>query len=171
MRKVLLTAAALALFGSSASAQSTGSWVGSLGGGITFPMGDFGDGWDMGFHGNANLGYKKADSKMTWLVDAGFHRLGAKDFDSDANIFTALGRMDYDASTNMYVTVGAGVMRNEYKTSISGTEFTNTNSNFALAGGVGYKFGKSLALEGRFINGFAEEGSTLLIPITLKVRF
>jgi hypothetical protein len=170
MRRILLAAALVTVTPALASAQG-GSWVTSVGGGVTLPIGDAGDAYDTGFHGLAGIAYRPAASKLSYGVDASFHRFNQKAFtDGNANVFIAMARMNYDISPSAYLIGGLGLVRNENKATVNNVEFTNTNSDAAFTAGAGFNFGKSLFVEGRLINVFSDP-SMRLIPITLGVRF
>jgi opacity protein-like surface antigen len=119
----------------------------------------------------AGIGYRPAGSKLSYGIDAAYHRFNQKAFtDGNANVFIAMARLDYDLSPNAYLIGGLGLVRNENKANVNGTEFTNTNSDAAFTAGAGFNFGKSLFVEGRLINVFSDP-SARFIPITLGVRF
>jgi hypothetical protein len=174
MRKLILLGATLGLLSaaSSASAQGSGSWIGSLGGGVSLPVGNFGDADKTGWHGAAALGYKPAASKMEYLVDASYHHLVSKSFaDAHNNLFIAMARANYWAGNKVYVIGGAGVMRDEFSSTTLGITSKATASAFALTGGLGLSLNKSIFVEGRVINGFTKGSATTLIPVTIGVKF
>jgi hypothetical protein len=174
MRKLILLGATLGLLSaaSSASAQGSGSWIGSLGGGVSLPVGNFGDAAKTGWHGAATIGYKPADSKLEWLVDASYHHLVSKSFaDAHDNLFIAMGRANYWAGNKFYVIGGAGMMRDEFSSTTLGVTTKGSTSAFALTGGLGLSLAKSIFLEGRVINGFTKGAATTLIPVTIGVKF
>jgi hypothetical protein len=157
---------------SSASAQRTGSWIGALGGGASIPVGNFGDAAKVGWQGTAMVGYKPAESKMEWLLDASYHHNVSKAFsDAHDNLFVALGRVNYWTTPNLYILAGAGMMRDEFSSTTLGITTKNSTSAFALGGGLGFAMGKSLFVEGKFLNGFTKGQSTTLIPLTVGIRF
>lgn len=177
MRKAILAGALVALVAVSAplSAQS-GSWELGLGGGVTLPMGNAGDFYKTGFGGTALVGYRPASSKMWVGVDAQYHHFAQKDFGINiegdgANAFAALGRVNYDAGTNLYLLGGLGLWRTENKTNFNGTLVKETDSNMAVEAGAGFRLGKSLFLEGKFINVFVTDNNQMFVPITLGIRF
>lgn len=170
MRNVLLAALLAAAVPTIASAQG-GSFETTLGGGVTIPLGNSADLYQTGFHGAASVGYRALDSKMVFKLHASLHRLNQDAFtDAHANIFAAFARMDYDVSPMAYVISGVGIVRNENQAVVSGVRFTNTNSDPAITGGLGVRFGKNLFAEGRVMYGFGDVKSTL-VPITLGLRF
>ena len=173
MRRVLFAAALMAALPALATAQSgaRGSWEVSLGGGATIPLGTSADLYQTGFHGAVGIGYRPLDSKIVYKVHTSLHRLSQDGFtDANANIFAAFARADYDVSPSMFVIGGVGVVRNENQIVVSGTQFTNTNSDPAITAGLGMKFGRSLFVEGRLMYGFGDVKSTL-IPITVGFTF
>lgn len=174
MHKIVLAALSLGLVAAAvpASAQSGGSYVGSLGGGVSLPVGDFSNFAKTGWHGAATMGFHPAASKWDWLVDASYHHFSDKSAaDAHDNLFVALARGNYWTGTNVYLLAGAGVMRNEATTTIVGVSTKNSTTAFAIAGGVGVALGKSLFVEGRVLNGFTKGSSTTLVPFTIGVRF
>lgn len=159
----------------------SGSWVVSLGGGVTIPVGDASDIFDTGFHGNATFGYKPANSKLTYLLDAGYHRAENKflpGLDStdtvvgtgNSNIFTAFARVNLDLSRNLYFLGGVGILRREFPVEGANAIFTNTDAGVAATAGVGFVLGRLFFVEGRVINKFGDE-NLMIIPITAGVRF
>jgi hypothetical protein len=174
MRKIILSGITLGLLAtaSSLSAQSSGSWIGSLGGGVSLPVGDFGDAAKTGYHGGATLGYRPADSKIDLLVDATYHHFTAKGVaNGHDNLFIALGRANYWAGDKLYLIGGAGVMRDEFSNTVVGVTTKSTESVFAITGGLGVALNNSIFLEARAIDGFTKGAATLMIPVTIGVRF
>lgn len=179
MRKAILAGAfgALVAAAAPASAQtSPAGWNVGLGGGVTLPMGDAGDAYKTGFHGTALVGYRMADSKLWLGADAQYHHFTTKDNgvtigDLSANSFAAFGRANYDVASTAYVLGGVGLFRTESKVNFNGTTVKQTDSNMAIEAGVGLNLGKSLFVEGKFINVFIDGGNSQFIPLTLGVRF
>jgi hypothetical protein len=169
MRIITLASALLIALPVAASAQ--GSWEVSLGGGATIPLGTSADLYQTGFHGVAAFGYRPLDSKIVYKLHTSLHRLSQDAFPgSNANIFAAFARADYDLSPTSYVIGGVGIVRNENEALVSGVQFTNTNSDFALTTGFGIKFGNKFFAEGRLMYGLGSPKSTL-IPITFGITF
>lgn len=190
MRKVLFAGLLVALAvvaplsaqnPSDGMASMTGSWVVSLGGGATIPVGDASDIFDTGFHGNATIGYKPANSSLAFMLDAGYHRAENKflpGLDStdtvvgtgNSNIFTAFARVNLDLSPNLYFLGGVGILRREFPVEGSNAIFTNTDAGIAATAGVGFVLGRVFFVEGRVINMFGDT-NLMIIPITAGVRF
>ena len=170
MRNIFLAAILAAATPALASAQG-GTFETKVGGGVTIPLGNAADAYKTGFHGTAGIGYRPVNSKVVFGLQAAYHRLGQDAFtDGHANIFTADARADYDLSPSTYLIGGVGLVRNENQTVVSGVRFTNTNSDPALTGGLGLRFGKNLFAEGRLMYIFSDVKATM-VPITLGVRF
>lgn len=171
MRSVLLAALFAAALPTIAPAQG-GSFETTLGGGITLPMGSSADAYKAGFHGAVGIGYRVTGSKAVFKLHAGFDRLEQDALaDAHANIFSAIARIDYDVSPSAYLIGGVGLVRNENQTVVSGVRFTNTNSDPALTGGIGLRFGRNLFAEGRLMYAFSDPKKTALVPLTLGIRF
>lgn len=170
MRSTLFAILLVATIPTFAAAQS-GSWEVSLGGGATIPLGTSADLYQTGYHGGAAFGYRPSDSKLVYLIIASLHRLDQDAFPgSHANIFAAFARADYDVSPALYVIGGLGIVRNENQLIVSGTQFTNTNNDFAMTVGIGTAFAGKFFIEGRLMYGFGDPKSTL-IPITVGIKF
>src|SRR6185312_16975279 len=57
----------------------------SLGGGVTVPVGTFGDVASTGWHGGAALGFQPADFPIGFQVDGMYHRFGFEAAGVDAD--------------------------------------------------------------------------------------
>lgn len=162
-------------------ASMNGSWIVSLGGGATLPVGDASDIFKTGWHGNATFGYRPAGSKLSYVLDAGYHRAenkflpGVDESDTvegagNSNIFTAFARINYDLAPSFYFLGGVGVLRREFPVEGSNAIFTNTDAGVAGTIGLGLVVGRTIFLEGRLINKFSDP-SLMIVPITVGVRF
>jgi hypothetical protein len=162
-------------------ASMNGSWIASLGGGVTLPVGDASDIFKTGWHGNATIGYRPAGSKLSYVLDAGYHRAenkflpGVDETDEvegagNSNIFTAFARINYELSPMLYFLGGVGVLRREFPVEGSNAIFTNTDAGVAATVGLGVVIGKLLFVEGRVINKFSDP-SLMIVPVTIGVRF
>jgi hypothetical protein len=171
-RTGLLGSLALATLVLPLGAQRTQVWTTRVGAGITIPTGNAADAMKTGFNIAVAIGQHLTDSRLGWAVDASYHRTGNKLVDGGHdNIFVGLGRITYDVAPTVYLLAGAGILRNEFKDTRVTPSINNTRSAFALAGGVGVEFGSSLFAEARLLDGFTKGGSTVLMPITVGVRF
>lgn len=187
MRKALFVGfiAALAvtapLAAQDADYKMDGSWIVSLGGGVTLPVGDASDIFKTGYHGNATIGYRPSGSRLSFMVDAGFHSadnkflVGLDSTDTASSlgrseILTVFARFNYDLSPNLYFLGGVGVLRREFPVEGSNLIFTNTDAGIAATGGLGLVLGKLLFIEGRVMHKFSDPSLTI-VPITIGVRF
>ncbi len=187
MRKALFVGiiAALAvtapLAAQDADYKMNGSWIVSLGGGATLPVGDASDIFETGWHGNATIGYRPAGSRLSYMLDAGFHSaenkflVGLDSTDTASGfgrseILTVFARVNYDLSANLYLLGGVGVLRREFPVEGSNLIFTNTDAGVAATGGLGLVLGKLLFIEGRVMHKFSDPSLTI-VPITIGVRF
>jgi hypothetical protein len=168
----LLGCFAIATLALPATAQRAQLWTTKLGAGVTFPAGNASDVMQTGFHVAVAIGQHIHDSRLGWAVDAAYHRTGNKLVDGEHdNIFVGMGRLNYDTGPTTYVFAAAGILRNEFKDSRVTPTVSKTKSSFAIAGGAGVDFGSSLFAEARILDAFTEGRSTVLIPVTVGVRF
>ncbi len=88
IRSVVLGAVLMATAGAAPAMAQSGARF-SLGGGLTLPLGDFGDAASTGFHGLAAVAFQPADFPVGIQVDGMFQRLGTDEDpvlgDVDAN--------------------------------------------------------------------------------------
>ena len=98
----------------------------SLGGGLTLPMGDFGDGSKTGFHGLAAIGFQPANLPIGIQVDGMYQRFGVDvdDFDAHTQVIQGTANAVYtfttsEASTfHPYLIGGVGI----YNSKLSGDD-------------------------------------------------
>jgi hypothetical protein len=179
MRQCILAGSvfALVLAASPAAAQmdrDPGTWVVSLGGGATFPVGNQTAFLKTGIHGAAAVGYELPSDKAMFSVEGRYlYADNKQSSDGHSNILTFMGRGDFGSlQSGPYITLGAGVLRNEYDQPINNIVFRNTHAAFAIEGGVGFAFGKTVFIEGRVLHSFRKAADEYtLIPVTLGIRF
>lgn len=156
----------------------------SLGGGLTLPLGNFGDAAGTGFHGLAAVSFVPSGSPIGIQVDGMFHRTGMDDNfalgdDVNTQIIQGTANAVYKFQTSEetkirpYLIGGVGL----YSFKLTGDDvedpFGDAETDFGINGGAGFdfKFGSAgLFVEGRFHNVFSEGESTNFIPITVGVR-
>lgn len=156
----------------------------SLGGGLTLPLGDFGDAAGTGFHGLAAVSFQPENFPVGIQVDGMFHRLGVDDDpvfgDVDANFQLIQGTANAvyrfqtspDTKIRPYIIGGVGL----YNSKLTGDDVPDdfgSETDFGINGGAGFDFvagSVGLFIEGRFHNIFTEDESTNFIPITVGVR-
>lgn len=169
LKSLVLTMVALALVGSPAAAQV--KW--QLGLGPTQPMGDFGDGFNTGFHvmGGANFGLTA--KPISFRADAVYNMNkcdGCGDITS--NLFTVSGDVEYNfptPSAHPYLLGGLTWGR----ASLGGDDAPSgldaeTDVGFNVGGGVHFDLGGTKAfIEARYF----DVGDSNFIPLTFGVRF
>lgn len=173
-------------------ALSTVLWVGpagaqgaefSLGGGLTLPMGDFGDGFNTGWHGLAAVSFAPSTFPLGFQVDGMYQRLGVDDgggpdVDVSSQLINGTANVIYkfktseDSQFRPYVIGGVGL----YNFKLTGDDVPSgleSETDFGINGGAGFdvKVGSVGAfVEGRFHNIFADPENVNFIPITVGVR-
>jgi opacity protein-like surface antigen len=167
--------AALAL--SSASAQAQVSL--GVGGGLTLPLGDFGDVAKTGWHGLANVGYEMPSG----LGLRGDLYYGQNSFDSDAvgndgkfKLAGGLGNVTYTfksaGSIHPYVLGSVGFMNFKTETDAGGSV---SDTKIAFGGGAGVKFragtDSHIFVEGRYVTINTDGSNANIIPITVGISF
>lgn len=177
MKRLVLSMFAVALAAqaatSSLSAQSKVS-VG-VGGGLTVPLGDFGDAAKLGWHGTAHLGYGLpsglgfrgeffyGQNKVDANVDAKFKLAGG------------MGSVTYDIKTGSglkpYILGGVGY----FQVKAEGGGGSISESKVAFGGGAGLKFkagsDANIFVESRYLSVSTSGSSTTFIPLTVGVSF
>lgn len=157
----------------------------NVGGGLSMPLGDFGDIADMGFHGMAGVAFQPASLPVGIRIDGMYSMFGGSedafgDADVGTRIISGTANAVYMFQTSEmstfhpYLVGGLGL----YNTGLTGDDVPDildeTSTDFGINAGAGFNFaaGESINLfvEGRFHNIFADE-SVNLIPITVGLRF
>lgn len=168
---------------STAQAQGVGF---NVGGGVSLPLGDFGDQADLGFHGLVGVSFQPANLPVGIRVDGMYHMWGGSedvfgDADVNARAIAGTANAVYTFQTaetstfHPYLIGGLGL----YNTALTGDdvpdEFDDSTTDFGINAGAGFNFaaGESLNLfvEGRFHNVFTDGSDVKFIPITVGVRF
>ena len=174
----VVLAAGGALLLSAASAQAQVS-VG-VGGGLTIPTGDFGDGFKTGWHGIANVGYDLPSGiGLRGDFFYGQNNVDATGVDGKAKLAGGLGNVLYTfksaGTIHPYVIGTVGFMNAKLEASGGGLTFSDSETKVAFGGGAGIKFkagsDANFFAEGRYISVNTSGGSTNFIPITIGVSF
>ena len=182
-RSVVLGAVLMATVGA-APAVAQGAKF-SVGGGLTLPLGDFGDIASTGFHGLAGVGFQPANLPVGFQVDGMYQRFGVEDapdgFDGNTQVIQGTANVVYTFTTaeestfHPYLIGGVGLYNfkptGDDLQAIVGDE---SETDFGINAGAGFDFqagNVALFLEGRFHNVFTEGESSNFIPISLGVRF
>jgi hypothetical protein len=153
----------------------------SLGGGVTLPLGDFGDLASTGFHGLAAVGFQPANLPVGFQVDGMYQRFGVDDvpddFDANLQIIQGTANVVYtftsaeESTFHPYLIGGVGL----YNSKATGDDVLDDGSatDFGINAGAGFDFqagAVGLFVEGRFHNVFSDDESTNFIPITVGIR-
>ena len=156
--------------------------------GASVPMGDFGDGADLGFHLGGLIEYKPASLPVSLRGELTYHRNGLKeDFfgsefgDMDGNfsqidfVGNALIPFGDAASTaRPYVIGGLGLYRLKASAEFEGVDISDTQTKFGLNFGAGLTFnlsGFETFVETRFHSVFAEDSNMNFIPLSFGFKF
>jgi hypothetical protein len=157
----------------------------SVGGGLTLPLGDFGDAASTGFHGLAAVGFQPANLPVGFQIDGMYQRFGVEDapddFDGNTQVIQGTANVVYtfttaEASTfHPYLIGGVGL----YNFKPTGDDLQalvgdESVTDFGINAGAGFDFqagNVGLFIEGRFHNVFTEGESSNFIPVTLGIRF
>jgi hypothetical protein len=178
IRNVMLGAALMATVGA-APAVAQGAKF-SLGGGLTMPLGDLGDGTGTGFHGLAAVSFAPANFPVGIQIDAMYNRFGLEnDVDGNLRILQGTANAVYrfttseDSKIRPYIIGGVGLYNGKVAGDDIPDEFEESESDFGINGGAGFDFvagSVGLFVEGRFHNVFTEGESSNFIPITVGIR-
>jgi opacity protein-like surface antigen len=187
MRRFLAGCALAAMMPLAVGAQEQPGW--SIAGGLSLPLGDFGDVFDAGFGVHGSYWKPLAGKTITLRLDAGFDRFSGPSvlgFSSSATAFPIMGnavlRFGADAkegTARPYVFGGAGVLISRTSVgvrvgSVSRSESrTSTDPGIQLGGGVEFMLaGFSTFAEARLVNGFGDDFRTArYIPLMFGVKF
>ncbi len=171
MRRIVFTAAMLmtgvALVAAPLSAQ------GFIGAGVTTPMGDFGDGYKLGFVANAGFRpYQSADKRMSIWAEGLYGQNKLKnDLDGKVTTIAGFGSVTYnltaEASAVPYVIGSVGyVSRKGEFAGVSG----DAEGAIGFGGGVGVGI-KKFYLEARYLTSSKDGNSAPFIMWTAGITF
>ena len=159
------------------TAQSASRPVGlGMSGGLSLPVGDFGEGLDAGYSIAGHLFFKPA--ALTSLRLRADVSADSWAFDGTGSTFRTLGVIGnalYDfptrSSTSIsrpYLLGGLGLVHSRD----GEFDVSDTNLGFQVGGGLGFQLsGFSTFAEAKFVNVFGDGGSARSLPITFGVRF
>ena len=183
LRSALLGAALMATVGAAPALAQTAKF--SVGGGLTLPLGDFGDAASTGWHGLAAVGFQPANLPVGFQLDGMYQRFGVEgapdNFDGHTQVIQGTANVVYtfttaEASTfHPYLIGGVGI----YNAKPTGDDFTaivgdESSTDFGVNAGAGFDFmagSVGLFVEGRFHNVFSDGSDATFIPISVGVRF
>jgi hypothetical protein len=181
IRSAVLGAVLMASVGAAPAVAQSGAKF-SVGGGLTLPLGDFGDGANTGWHGLAAVSFQPTGSPVGIQVDGMFQRFGADEdvFGNDVNFqiiqgtANAVYRFQTSEGTKVHPYLIGGVgLYNSKPTGDGVIGDPGSNTDFGINGGAGFDFqagAVGLFVEGRFHNVFSDPDNTNFIPITVGVR-
>ncbi|HEY7611440.1 MAG TPA: outer membrane beta-barrel protein [Gemmatimonadales bacterium] len=176
-------AALMAAVGAAPALAQTAKF--SVGGGLTLPLGDFGDAASTGWHGLAAVGFQPANLPVGFQLDGMYQRFGVEgapdNFDGHTQVIQGTANVVYtfttaEASTfHPYLIGGVGI----YNAKPTGDDFTaivgdESSTDFGVNAGAGFDFmagSVGLFVEGRFHNVFSDGSDATFIPISVGVRF
>jgi opacity protein-like surface antigen len=183
------------LVAATAQAQGTSGSSGrpfKLGGalGATIPLGDFGDGADLGFHLGGLIEYKPQSVPVNLRGEITYHRNGLKEgffesipgagnVDGNFSMINFVGNAvipfgDAASTARPYVIGGLGLYRLKASAEFSGVDISDTQTKFGLNVGGGFIFnlsGFETFVEARFHSVFTEDSNTNFIPISFGFKF
>ncbi len=175
MKRVVLSMFAVALAAQVSTSSLQAQVSVGVGGGLTVPLGDFGDAAKLGWHGLAHLGYGLpsglgfrgeffyGQNKVDANVDAKFKLAGG------------MGSVTYDFQTSgglkPYILGGVGY----FQVKAEGGGGSVSESKVAFGGGAGLKFkagsDANIFVESRYLSVSTSGSSTTFVPLTVGVSF
>lgn len=179
LRSVALGAVLMATVGAAPAVAQTAKF--SVGGGLTLPLGDFGDAASTGWHGLAAVGFQPANLPVGFQIDGMYQRFGldgAPDgFDANFRMIQGTANVVYTFTTaeestfHPYLIGGVGLYN--FKATGDDVPDVDAETDFGINAGAGFDFqagAVGLFVEGRFHNVFTEGESTNFIPISAGIR-
>ena len=175
--KKLLVAVALVMFAFSANAQLK---IG-VGGGVALPMGDFGDGFKMGFGGGV-AGKYMLNEKLALGLNLGYYSFTAKDeaggSDVKFSVMPITALVNYYFATEgfkPYVGADLGFYACKSKVSVLGMDVSATATKLGFAPTLGFEYGFSdkmgLDVNAKYHYITTEGSSTSYVGINLGLVF
>jgi opacity protein-like surface antigen len=159
--------------------------------GATLPLGDFGDGADLGFHFGGLIEYKPSSVPINLRGEITYHRNGLKDgffddfpgvdVDGNSSILGFIGNAffpfgDPASTARPYAIGGLGVYRLGFSGDVEGSniDLDISETKFGLNVGGGFTFnlsGFETFVEARFHSVFTEASNTNFIPLSFGFKF
>ena len=165
----------LALAGTTSLVAQSRAKIG-VGGGGTLALGDFGDDFKTGWHGQVNVLFDLPALPIDIRVDGQYGQHKA-DLSSDVKTKLITGLVSAQipfglpgAPAKPYITAGVGVSNVDIGTS----SLSASETKFAAAGGAGVLFSVgsvSLFIEARVMNVFTSGSDIMLLPVTGGIMF
>jgi len=178
-----LTAAAVALFASTGSAQSPRPITLGISAGAAIPAGDFADAAETGFNGTVSLGFQPYGSSVGLRIDGMYNKFSTKDEfdlggeeDNDPTIVAGTANLIFSLpgqGIRPYLIGGGGIygLKNRFTTVVNDADY---ETNVGVNGGIGAAFplaGFSTFIEARLHHIFSDDGSIQFVPVTFGISF
>lgn len=171
----LVSVAALGLGAGSVRAQSITFGVG---GGLTFPTGDFDTGAKSGWHGIGHAGYGLRTG-LGIRLDFFYGQNSLDRISGNTKLTGGLGSLTYAfksaGGAAPYLIGGLGAFNVKQTSNAGGLAFTSSATRLALGAGGGVKFragsDSKFFVEARYISVQTTQGSTGFLPITAGISF
>ena len=166
----------VALFALIAGAQPVAAqWSLGIGGGASLPLGRFGEGASIGWHGLASLGWSTLMQPIGVRIDTHHHRFTAKAAGPDQAITSATLNLSYrlpmtNSPLSPYVIGGGGAYRFEC---FGGTD-CGSDTRIGWNAGLGTKFaalGLRGFVEARWQAVNSDGGNVRFVPLSLGLNF
>jgi Outer membrane protein beta-barrel domain len=178
-RMVSLVLGAVLAMGVTVAAQAQVSL--GVGGGVTIPLGDFGDAAKTGWHGLGSLGYN-LPSGLGVRGDFYYGQHSAKGAPSGVSakwkLAGGLGNVLYSFGSpggiRPYVLGSVGFMNLKVTASSGGASASASSTKLTFGGGAGLKFGASntsFFVESRYLTVNTDGSNANFIPVTAGVNF
>jgi outer membrane protein with beta-barrel domain len=175
MRRVLVAVAwVLALTAGTGSAQARVE-VG-VGGGVTNPIGDFGNAAKVGWHGRGSVAFLPAGAPVGLRIVGYYGQNGFDGGGGDWKLAGGVGelllRLRAAGGIKPYVALGGGVYNVKAEPS-GGPSTSDTKAAMTAAAGLGYSFTASTAVffEARWVNVFVAGSDIAFIPLSAGLQF
>jgi opacity protein-like surface antigen len=159
--------------------------------GATVPIGDFGDGANVGFHAGGLIEYKPNALPFNLRGEITYNRNGLKEgffggddpvfdnVDGNVSILNFVGNGvfpfgDPASTARPYAIGGVGVYRMKFSGEFGGLDVSDTQTKFGINIGGGFQFnlsGFETFVEARFHSVFAEGDKANFIPLTFGFKF
>ena len=158
-------------------------WYFGLAGGVTSPIGDTKDGYDMGWNFRVPVGWQRPGAALGLQLDLQYDRLPAKgdaarDLTLWSGMLDAVARFPVGPSgkSGLYVLAGPGLhyVRDVPRAGAAGLDYENiwrVGLNAGLGVGVGVGRRGELFAEGRYTHVWTPDEALRFLPVTGGVKF
>lgn len=173
MLSALAGAVAMTAAASTAGAQfSSNPFQIGAAAGIAFPLGDLGDGANLGYNVTLAVGYKPMMSPIGVRVEAAYNEFGAEDGFEKLNVPAFTGNLVYalpGVSFSPYIIGGAGL----YTPNIALDGGRENKFGFNVGGGIKLPLSSSFEtfVEARYNRVSVDNGNFSFIPVTVGIMW